>query len=106
MLDLPSITSYIPCSIETGDSQMDYTTGIEKVTDRLLEGIRVYQELTLAAAERAGKTFGDFAKASPLPRPRTVAETAFKAWDKLAENNREFTLKLLDALYPKADKND
>jgi len=35
-----------------------------------------------------------------LPRPREVAETAFRFSERLAENNKEFTLKLLDALYP------
>ncbi|HKM99383.1 MAG TPA: hypothetical protein VJX23_02615 [Candidatus Binataceae bacterium] len=85
---------------------MDYSNNVEKAADRLLDGIRFYQEFTLDAVERAGKTIGGLMSAAPLPRPREVAESAFKVWGRFAENNREFTLKLLDALYPKSEKSN
>ncbi len=78
----------------------------ENAVDRLFEGIRTAQQLTLDVVERAGKTFSelipriDVPLPFELPRPREVAERAFRFTERLAENNKEFTLKLLDALYP------
>jgi hypothetical protein len=85
---------------------MAYNDLFEDAAERLLDGIRTAQKLTLDAVERTARNFGAFVPrvALPLPfelpRPREIAESAFRFGERLAQTNKEFTLKLIDLLYP------
>ncbi len=85
---------------------MDYIKTLEGAGDTLIDNIRTAQDRTVDAVERVGKVVApyvpDYANLGiklpvALPRPREIAESAFRFWMRLAENQREFTLKLLDA---------
>ncbi len=84
---------------------MDYIKTVEEAGDKLIEGIRAAQDYTVAAVEPVGKAVGGFVpNVGPLPvdmpKPREVVESAFRFWQRLAENQKEFTLKLIDAIEP------
>jgi hypothetical protein len=85
---------------------MDYVKSLEKAGDDLIGSIRALQESTLTAVEGIGNPFAKLAPSEglalpvDLPRPREVAEATFRFWEKIAENQKEFTLKLLDAITP------
>jgi hypothetical protein len=83
---------------------MDYINTFEKAGDDLIGRIRAAQDRTVDAIERIGKAVGGFKVPMQLPvdlpRPREIAEPAFRFWLQLAESQKEFTLKLLDALEP------
>jgi len=92
---------------------MDYIKTIEGAGDTLIDSIRTAQDRTVDAVERVGKVVApyvpDYSKFGiklpfALPRPREIAESAFRFWLRLAENQKEFTLKLLDAFDASAKK--
>ena len=85
---------------------MDYVKTLENAGDDLIDSIRAAQDSTLAAVERVGTPIAKFLPKVPtplpldLPRTRVVAEATFRFCQRLAENQKEFTLKLLDAITP------
>jgi hypothetical protein len=85
---------------------MDYIKSFEKAGDDLIGSIRAVQESTITAFEGIGTPLAKLMPSSGLslpvdmPRPREVAEATFRFWEKVAENQKEFTLKLLDAITP------
>ena len=89
---------------------MDYIETLENAGDEFINGIRTAQDATLTAVGRVSKAVGGFVPnvAIPLPvelpRATAVAESAFRFWQKVFENQKEFTLKLLEALEPVTPK--
>jgi len=85
---------------------MDYIKTFEKAGDDLLGSIRAVQESTITAFEGIGNPFAKLipntglSLPAEMPRAREVAEATFRFWEKVAENQKEFTLKFLDAIAP------
>ncbi len=85
---------------------MDYIETLDNAGDTLIEGIKSVQNFTVAAAERVGSMVNGFIPSSTMPlpvnmpEPRELAEASFRFWKRLAENQKEFTLKLIDAFAP------
>lgn len=85
---------------------MDYIKSFEKAGDDLIDSMRAVQDSTVTAVEGIGNPLAKlipstgFTLPVDLPRPREVAEATFRFWEKVAENQKEFTLKLLDAITP------
>jgi len=87
---------------------MDYMKSFEKAGDDLIDSLRAVQDSTVTAVEGIGSPLAKLLPSTgislpvDLPRPRELAEATFRFWEKLAENQKEFTLKLLDAITPPA----
>ncbi len=85
---------------------MDYVKTVESAVDDLIDNIHTAQDWTVTAIERVAKAFGasrpNFRLPLPidLPRSRAVAESAFRLWGRVIENQKEMTLRLLDAIEP------
>ncbi|HEY6418802.1 MAG TPA: hypothetical protein VIX59_07360 [Candidatus Binataceae bacterium] len=85
---------------------MDYIETLDNAGDTLIEGIKTVQNFTVAAAERVGSMVSGLIPNTTmplpvnLPEPREFAEMSFRFWQRLAENQKEFTLKLIDAFQP------
>jgi len=88
---------------------MSYIKAFETAGDNLIEGIRTAQDLTLAAVEGARKAVAEYVpnvtgftsplKTEQLPL-REVTESTFRFWHRVAENQKHFALRLIDALEP------
>lgn len=88
---------------------MSCIKAFETAGDNLIDGIRTAQDLTLAAVEGVRtvvaeyvpnvKGFASPLKANQLPL-REVAESTFRFWHRVAEHQKQFTLRLVDALEP------
>jgi len=87
---------------------MDYIKSFEKAGDDLIDSIRAVQDSTITAVEGIGNPLAKFIPSTglslpaDLPQPRDLAEATFRFWEKVAENQKEFTLKLIDAITPPA----
>ncbi|HTY53899.1 MAG TPA: hypothetical protein VMB26_01800 [Candidatus Binataceae bacterium] len=84
---------------------MDYIKSLEKAGDDFLGSIRAVQESTITAFEGIGNPLAKLIPSGislpvDMPRPREVAEATFRFWEKVAENQKDFTLKFLDAITP------
>ncbi|MGD0074884.1 MAG: hypothetical protein ABSD31_11165 [Candidatus Binataceae bacterium] len=85
---------------------MDYIKSLEKAGDDLIGSFRAVQDSTVTALEGIGspiaKLLPNTGIALPvdLPKPRELAEATFRFWEKVAENQKDFTLRLLDAIAP------
>jgi hypothetical protein len=80
---------------------MDYIELFENRAEDVIDAIGTAQGWTVSAVERVGKTVGKvLPKNAPvgLGRTRDVAESAFRVWELFLENQRQFTLKLIDAV--------
>lgn len=85
---------------------MDFLKGIEKAGDDMVATVRTAQDSVAKLAETVGSPIARLVPELPLPeelrppRPRDVVEFAFRFWEALAQAQKEFTLRLLDALEP------
>ena len=85
---------------------MDYIQSLENAGDELINALRTAQESALNVVERLSETFGAIVHRiglpvpAALPRAREAAESVFRFWERLAENQKEVTFKLLDAIEP------
>ncbi len=89
---------------------MDYVKTIEKAADDFIDNIGTAQEWAVSVVEQASKAVNGIVPRTnlqlpvELPRLRDVAESAFRVRDRWLDNQREFTLKLLDAIAPPAHR--
>ena len=85
---------------------MELLKQAEKAGDEVIAAIRVAQDLTVSLAEAVvtpiAKRVPDLPvpDALRLPRPRALAEAAFAFGERLAESQKDFALRLLEALDP------
>jgi hypothetical protein len=85
---------------------MDLLKQAEKAGDEVIAAIRVAQDFTISLAETVVTPFARRVPDLPvpdalrLPRPREVAEAAFTFGERLAQSQKDFALRLLEALDP------
>ena len=83
---------------------------VERAGDEVIAAIRFAQDLTVSIAEAVVSPLARRVPELPVPealrppRPRAVAEVAFGLAEKLARNQTEFTLRLLEAFDPGANR--
>jgi hypothetical protein len=79
---------------------------VEKAGDEVIAAIRVAQDLTVSLAEAVISPIARRVPDLPvpdvlrLPRPRAVAEAGFALSERFVQSQKDFALRLLDALDP------
>jgi hypothetical protein len=85
---------------------MELLKQAEKAGDEMINAIRVAQDLTISLAEAVVTPIAKRVPDLPvpdglrLPRPREVAEAVFTFGERLAQSQKDFALRLLEALDP------
>ena len=85
---------------------MELLKQAEKAGDEVIAAIRVAQDFAVSLAEAVVKPFAGRVPDLPVPdalrppRPREVAEAAFTFGERLAQSQKDFALRLLEALDP------
>ncbi len=85
---------------------MELLKQAEKAGDEVINAIRVAQDLTISLAEAVVTPIAKRVPDLPvpdglkLPRPREVAEAAFTFGERFAQSQKDFALRLLEALDP------
>jgi hypothetical protein len=82
---------------------MEVLKGVEKAGDQLIDAIRFVQDLTASLVEAVVTPFARRVPELPLPdrlrppRPKAVAEVAFDFVERLAQSQKEFALRIIEA---------
>jgi hypothetical protein len=85
---------------------MELLKQAEKAGDEVIAAIRVAQDFTVSLAEAVVKPFAKRVPDLPvpdslrLPKLREVAEATFAFGERLAQSQKDFALRLLEALDP------
>ena len=85
---------------------MELLKQAEKAGYEVIAAIRVAQDFTVSLAEAVVTPLAKRVPELPvpdalqLPRPQAVAEAAFAFGERLAQSQKDFTLRLLEALNP------